>query len=155
MAPAVRGSAEVLGRRVHTEVKQPGALPTHQLFRYLLSGGVAAAAHLLTLTALVELFAIAPVTASGIGFCIAVIFNYSLQYHWTFGARDAHAVVFSRYLGVTLAMLGVNTALFWVFQVRLGLPYLLAQIPATGIVVVLNFNINRSFTFKFDERRLG
>jgi len=136
------------------ERKQSGVLSAKQLSRYLISGGVATTAHLLTLTLLVEILAVAPVIASGIGFCIAVLLNYSLQYHWTFGACEAHTVVFLRYLGVTFAMLGVNTALFWVFLAWFGLPYLLAQILATGVVVILNFNINRYFTFKFEERRI-
>ncbi|WP_458498542.1 GtrA family protein [Methylomagnum sp.] len=128
-------------------------LPIKQLFRYLISGSVAATAHLLTLTILVERFDVVPLTASILGFCVAVVFNYSLQYHWTFAAHGSHAIIFSRYIGVTLAMLGINTLLFWIFQVRFSLPYLLAQVLATGIIVILNFNINRNFTFKLHGQR--
>jgi putative flippase GtrA len=50
-------------------------------------------------------------------------------------------------LFVTLTMLGVNTGLFWLFHVQAGLAYLLAQVFATSLVVVMNFQINRRYTF--------
>jgi hypothetical protein len=62
---------------------------------YSISGGIAAATHFGLLTLLVELVAINPTFASAIGFCIALLVNYSLQYHWT------------------LITLGINIVLFW------------------------------------------
>ena len=53
----------------------------------------------------------------------------------------------SRYTLVTLAMLLVNLLIFWFLNEQLGIYYFIAQIVATGIVVILNFTINRRWTF--------
>ena len=47
-------------------------------------------------------------------------------------------------------MLGVNTMIFWLLNSRAGVPYLLAQALATALVVGLNFETNRRYTFKSD-----
>lgn len=115
--------------------------------RYLISGGVAATTHFTILIFLVELFGANPTLASSIGFCVAGVVNYTLQYHWTFEISEAHRTVFTRYVAVTATTLGINTALFWTLNDRLGLPYLVAQIMVTGFVVLINFTINQRYTF--------
>jgi putative flippase GtrA len=123
------------------------AEPISIFVRYIVAGSVAAAAHFGVLWLLVEWFAVYPTLASALGFCVATGINYSLQYHWTFRVTGPHGVIFTRYLLVTIAMLGVNTALFWVLNEFGGIPYLLTQAVATGSVVILNFTINRRYTF--------
>jgi putative flippase GtrA len=108
---------------------------------------MAAIAHFTVLWILVEWFGVYPTYASAIGFCVAMFVNYSLQYYWTFRAKGPHGVLFSRYLAVTLAMLGVNTLIFWLLNESAGVPYLVAQVVATGCVMFLNFTINRRYTF--------
>lgn len=118
-----------------------------QLIRYFIAGSVAAIAHFIALIASVEVYGIQPTLASSLGFCVAVFFNYSLQYHWTFAVRGPHGVIFSRYLLVTIAMFVVNTGGFWLLHEQMGLPYPLSQVLATAAVVMMNFQINRLFTF--------
>ena len=108
---------------------------------------MAAAAHFCALWLLVEFCGANATAASAIGFCVATVVNYSLQYHWTFRASGPHSTLFWRYLAVSTTMLGVNTALFWTLCKVVGMHYLVAQIVATGAVVVLNFTINRRYTF--------
>jgi len=74
--------------------------------------------------------------------------NYNFQYHWTFAATGSHARTFSRYVVVTFAMLGVNLALFWVLTHPIRVPYLYAQMIATGVIMFCNFTINKLYTFK-------
>lgn len=119
-----------------------------QLFLYLLSGGTAMLVHLAVLTGLVEWWALNPGLATGIGFCAGCVVNYLLQHRLAFEAGDAHRASFPRYVGVTAFTLSVNTLLFWLLHDRLALPYLLAQCAATVLVVGLNFQINRKFTFR-------
>lgn len=118
-----------------------------QFMRYSVAGGIAAAAHFGVLVLLVEAWNIYPTTASGVGFCIAGAINYTLQYHWTFKASGPHTLMLSRYIVVTLAMLLVNLLIFWLLNEQLGVFYFAAQVVATGIVVFLNFTINRRWTF--------
>lgn len=115
--------------------------------RYVISGGAAAVVHFAVLIALVESIDANPTLASAIGFCAAILVNYTLQYYWTFKTRGAHTATFLRYLGVTLMMLCVNTGLFWLMNVQVGLGYLVAQAIATIIVVTVNYNVNLRFTF--------
>lgn len=115
--------------------------------KYVVSGGLAAIAHFAILIGLVELFGVSPTVASAIGFFVAIFVNYSFQYHWTFKSSISHSTAFGRYLSVTLAMLGVNTAIFWTLNERIGVPYIASQVVATGIVLIFNFLINHFYTF--------
>jgi putative flippase GtrA len=116
-------------------------------FKYVISGGLAAAVHFLVLVALVEKVELDPTLASAIGFCMAIFVNYTMQYHWTFQSVGSHKTIFTRYVVVTFMMLGVNTVIFWGLYEKLGLMYLLAQAIATGTVMLLNFTINKNYTF--------
>ena len=116
-------------------------------FRYLISGGTAALVHLTVLTALVESFATRPLLATSIGFIIGSLVNYTLQYHWTFEADGRHHIMLSRYAAVTMTTMGINSALFWTFTEQFGMYYLLAQLIATGLMVAVNFLINKHYTF--------
>lgn len=115
--------------------------------RYVTAGGLAALLHLVVLVGLVELAGFLPTPASAIGFCMAVMANYWLQYHWTFAAAGPHRVVFVRYVLVTLAGLGINTGLFWYLLNEIELPYLIAQVLAIGVVVLFNYSVNLTYTF--------
>jgi len=119
--------------------------------RYTVAGSMAAIAHFAVLWVLVEWRGVYPTYASAIGFCVAMFVNYSLQYYWTFRATGPHGVLFSRYVAVTLAMLVVNTMIFWLLNEPVGMPYLVAQVVATGCVMFLNFTINRRYTFVHDS----
>ena len=113
-----------------------------------MSGGTATATHFLILFALVEGSGLPPLFATMIGFGAAIAVNYTLQYYWTFSVKARHLLAFSRYLAVTLVMLGLNAALFWFFNMYLGVGYLFAQAFATAVVTAINFVVNRSFTFQ-------
>lgn len=118
------------------------------LFRYFIVGCLATVLHLLILYLLVEFLFIDALIATSTGFIIAVIFNYICQYHWTFKAEGPHKKTFFRFISVALTMLALNALLFWVMTENLLLPYLIAQLIATGVVFICNFGINRSYTFK-------
>lgn len=124
-------------------------MPTERkrFFRYLVSGGLAAATHFAVLVALVEWAAMNPTLATTFGFEAAIFVNYPLQYFWTFSATGQHRVVFTRYVIVTVAAFGLNTVLFWSLLTQIGVWYPLAQVIATGVVVIVNYTVNRHFTF--------
>ena len=120
---------------------------THPVFRYLISGGTGALIHLAILTGLVEQFGTNDTIATSIGFVVGSVINYSLQYHWTFSADGPHHIMFTRYTMVTLITMSINAGIFWLFTHQLGLYYLYSQIIATGLMVFVNFHINKRFTF--------
>jgi putative flippase GtrA len=118
-----------------------------QFVRYCIAGGIAAAAQFVVLAALVEFMAVEPLVASAIGFVIAVLINYVLQYRFTFEATDAHSSALPKFAAIACAGLLLNVCLFWLGNSAAGLPYLLAQVIATGCVVIFNFTLNRRFVF--------
>jgi len=119
----------------------------HPIFRYLVSGGTGAVIHFSILAALVAWFGVNAVLATTIGFIIGSMVNYTLQYHWTFAADGPHHVMLTRYALVTTATMLLNGQLFWLLNSRFGMHYLLAQFIVTGIIVAVNFLINKHYTF--------
>jgi putative flippase GtrA len=115
---------------------------------YVVGGGIATLIHLGVLYVLVEHARTPPTLATSAGFCIGTAFNYTFQYYLTFASTAPHGRTLVRYLAVSLLMLGVNALLFKALTGQLGLPYLFAQIAATGIVMLCNFTINRAYTFR-------
>jgi putative flippase GtrA len=118
-----------------------------QFLRYGLSGSAAALTQLAILALLVELAASPPVLASVSGFAGATVVNYTLQHRFVFGRSSGHGSYFPRYLAVTLATMGLNTLLFWALYSGLHLNYVLSQVITFGVIVPINFVINRRFTF--------
>lgn len=116
--------------------------------RYVIGGGIATLIHLAILAVLVEHFGVNPTLGTSVGFCVGTAFNYAFQYYFTFRARGPHVRMFTRYLVVTLIMLGVNVLLFNGLTTELQIPYIYAQLLATGVVMLSNFAINRFYTFK-------
>ena len=119
-----------------------------QFVRYFISGSTALIVHVAVLALLVELFAFNETVASGIGFVVAVLVNYTIQHTWVFEAEGNHGEHFPRYLLVTLITFSLNLGLFWMAVNVVEIWYPLAQVLTTGIIFILNFLINRQFTFK-------
>ena len=117
-------------------------------WRYCIVGGLAALLHFAVLIVLVEAFHIRPTWASALGFCLAVVLNYALQYYWTFGADGPHGRMFSLFAVFAVLSLTINTGVFWLCNEPAQLPYLLAQVVATGTVVLINFQLNRRYVFR-------
>lgn len=118
-----------------------------QAVRYGIAGSVAAATLFAVLALLVEVFGIMETLASAIGFVCGVVVNYTLQHRFVFARARGHGLYFPRYLAVTAGTLALNTALFWLLSSGLGIFYLASQVITIGVVVPINFAINRSFTF--------
>lgn len=118
-----------------------------QACRYGLSGGAAAATHLAVLIVLVEAFGLPATPASAAGFACATPVNYLLQHRYVFHSATQHGVAFPRYLGVTLGTLALNTLVFWLLADVLGLFYVASQVITIGVIVPVNFLLNRVFTF--------
>ena len=127
-------------------VLDPGMLV--QFTRYSLSGGAAVATHLAVLVVLTELAGSPPVLASLLGFGCATLVNYALQHRFVFARSRGHGSYFPRYLAVTLGTMALNTLLFWTLSSGVGIYYLASQVITIGVIVPINFAINRTFTFR-------
>lgn len=111
-------------------------------------GGIGTLGQYLALVALVETGVLTAVPASIIGFIIGAIINYFLNYRFTFGSTKSHKEAMSKFFLVAALGAAINTALMYVGIHVLKFYYLLAQIVATGLVLLWNFIANKLWTFK-------
>lgn len=123
-----------------------------QAGRFLGAGATAAALHYAVLVGAVEAGLLAPVPASCVGFAAGTALNYGLGRGFVFRSRRRHGEALPRYLAVAAAGLGVNAAVMAAGTALLGLPYLLAQVAATGAALLWHFAAHRLWTFREDER---
>jgi len=119
-----------------------------RLLIYMGVGLFGTAGHYATLITLVSVFGVDPVPASACGFVVGAVINYFANHRITFRSRKRHAAAFGPFFLVALLGLGVNTGLMALLVRTAGVPYLAAQVAATGTVVLLTFALNRAWTFR-------
>lgn len=115
---------------------------------YISVGAICVAAHFCILVFFVEYLKLNPTLSSGIGFVLASSLNYLLQRKLTFRSDMDHYRAFTRYCMVTTLTMCLNILLFWTLTEAMGIYYLFAQAQVTIVIAILNFLINRHFTFK-------
>lgn len=115
--------------------------------RFLLVGGSATAIQYVILIALHRGLGVAATLASAIGFVLSAIYNFLVSYHYTFRGSTPLLAALPRYALVIAIGLAINTAIFDVAMHVFGLPYLLAQVVATVVVLIWNFSLARAFVF--------
>jgi putative flippase GtrA len=117
-----------------------------RFIRYGLVGGVATLAHYLVLVACVELAGWPAWLASGIGATVGAQVAYAGNRWFTFAHRGAVRSSWPRFQATALlgALLGMTVV---ALGVQAGLYYLLAQMLATLLGLLLTFAINRAWTF--------
>ena len=122
----------------------------HTLKQFLLFsavGAIGTLGHYLTLVTLVESRLLHAVPASVVGFMVGAIINYLLNYRFTFRSRKSHKEAMSKFFVVAVIGAVINTILMYLGVDVFHLYYLLAQILATGIVLLWNFIVNKFWTF--------
>lgn len=118
-----------------------------QFIRFTGVGAIGTMVHYSILVALVHFGSLDPVAASTCGFLGGAVTNYLLNYHYTFASDKGHTEAFSKFFLIAIVGMLFN-GLIMSFSVNtLNMPYMLAQIMATGLVLVWNFTGNRLWTF--------
>lgn len=110
-------------------------------------GAVATAAHYLTLLVLVEGGFAHPAPASAAGAAIGAFVSYVLNYSVTFAAHSPHRKTLPRFLAIAFVAMIVNFVLMHCLVTLLTLPYFVAQVAVTGVILILTFTANRNWTF--------
>lgn len=119
-----------------------------QFLHFATVGGIATAIHYLILIALVRGADMNAVLASTFGFTVSAVCNYYLNYHFTFRSNAEHRRAVIKFLAVAGVGLALNSLTMMIAAQYLGVHYLLAQVIATGLVLLWNFSGNRWWTFK-------
>ena len=115
---------------------------------FLSVGALSTGLQYLLLVAAVELLGWAPPIASSVGFALAAMVNYWLNYHVTFRSRASHATAVSRFIVMASIGLVVNAGAMFALSTALHLPYLFAQVLATGLTLIWNFVAGHRWTFR-------
>jgi putative flippase GtrA len=110
-------------------------------------GAVGTLAHYTVLVALVHFAGTDAAHASAAGFVAGAAVNYALNYSVTFRSRAPHLRAIPRFMLIAVVGLCLNTAIVALGVGALDLHYLLAQMVATGLVLIWNFVANRAITF--------
>ncbi len=118
-----------------------------QFIRYGGAGAIGTAAHFAVLATIVQLAGAGPVGASTVGAIVGAIINYALNYRFTFASRRSHHVALPRFLAIATMGIVLNAAVLSAALAFVRPHYLVAQVAATGAVLVAGFFANRKWTF--------
>ncbi len=117
---------------------------TAPFVRYALAGAVGTLFYYLTLALCVELGGISPATAALIGAPVGALINYFLNYNFVFASTRPHSKTFPRFMLVAAVFILLSRALF---RQGAGMHYIVLQVIATGVFLILGFALNRLWTF--------
>jgi len=123
-----------------------------QMVAFLAVGAVATAIQYGVLLFAVQGLHRDPVLGSSAGFLISAVANYLLNYHFTFRSANSHISAVSRFAIISGAAFLLNGAIMFALVQSLHVAYLLAQLAATGAVLVWNFLGSALWTFARSER---
>jgi putative flippase GtrA len=127
-------------------------LQVRRFLTFALVGLGGTGAHYALLVALVELAGADPLIGATAGFVLGALVNYWLSHRVVFRSERAHAEALPRFLAVAVVGLIWTAVLMALFTRWLGLPYLLAQLVTTGILLFWHYAGNALWTFR---RRRG
>lgn len=111
-------------------------------------GAIGTVAQYGVLIVLVRLTQMDAVLASTAGFVVGACVNYALNYLITFNSSKRHAETLPKFFTVALLGMGVNAAIMAGLVHQADVHYLLAQIVATGLVLIWNFAGSRLWVFR-------
>jgi putative flippase GtrA len=122
------------------------------IVKYLLSGAVATATHLLVLSLAYRFLGWTIIYATTLAFAVAFIISFSLQKFWTFKNRaKRYFEQIYLYFLVGIFNLFLNAALMQVLAVNLNLHYLLSQLFVSAVVAVNSFLLYKYLVFKYKK----
>ncbi len=118
-----------------------------EFLRFATIGVGATAVHYAVLVALVELAHAPLVPATSVGFICGAVVSYTLNRRLTFAHQPAFGAGLAKFVVVGFVGLGLN-ALIVSWLHGLGLPYILAQMVATVVILGWNFVMARFVIFR-------
>ena len=110
-------------------------------------GAVAAVVHFGVLVGLVELGAVDPVPATLAGYIGGGVLSYRLNRRHTYRSARPHREATWRFAAVAFVGFLLTGLLMHVLVQRFGVPYLIAQVATTGLVLVWSYVAHKLWTF--------
>jgi putative flippase GtrA len=118
-----------------------------EFLRFAAVGVVATIVHYSILISLVELAHAPLIPSTSVGFVFGAVVSYALNRRITFSHQPDFGRGLLEFVAVGAVGLGLN-ALIVAGLARAGLQYILAQMVATGVVLMWNFIIARLVIFR-------
>ena len=120
-----------------------------RVFRYLISGGMAAGVNFLSLYIFTEWFGIYYLLSSVLSFVLAVVVSFVFQKFWTFQdhSRDFIHKQAWTYLFVAVTNTIINTIFVYSLVEYAGFHYLWAQFVSNVIIACESFFVYKKFIF--------
>lgn len=120
------------------------------VIKFLIVGGVSFLAYLLPYTLLTRVLFPegSRVVMNLVATCISVIFNYFAQSTWTYRATGHSFHQLARYGFVLVSVTALQSLLFWVGTVELGVYDYAVIVVVAGICACYTFFMHRYFTFR-------
>lgn len=119
-----------------------------QFKMFLGVGAIATAGHYSVLLLLVEIGHVLPVTASMIGATTGAIISYYLNRNYTFHSKAGHAKTAPKFFIVAILAVVFNTGFIAAFTIWLRVPYFLAQVLTTCLLIIITFSLNKLWSFR-------
>ncbi len=120
-----------------------------QIFRYLVSGGVAFIVDYATLYALTEWGGLHYLLSSSISFLLGLIVTYIFSIFWIFDVRSREKKweEFLIFAAIGLVGLALTELFMYLFTSLLDLHYLISKIITTILVTIWNFTAKKLMLF--------
>lgn len=118
-----------------------------QFIRYAGAGAVGTAVQYALLVVLVHAAGMGAVGGSTLGAIAGALVNYGINHQLTFASNKAHGHALPRFAVVAVAGIALNAIVVAAMLAYVTPYYLVAQVAATGAVLVAGFVANRVWTF--------
>lgn len=118
-----------------------------EFFLYGVVGGLGTAVHYAIMMTLVEVLAVAPVVATGIGCFAGAIVNYLLNHRLTFVSDACHKVALPKFMVVAIIGMVANVWMLYALLELLVIHYMIAQCLVTVLVMCITYTLNKFWTF--------
>jgi putative flippase GtrA len=123
---------------------KPGTIG--QFIKFATIGALGTIFHYILLIVMVSIFYQPPVLATSCGALLGAIINYVLNKTLTFRSSRKHSEALPRFLLLATIGLALN-GLIMACLLDLGMFYLMAQIIATGFILIFNYFVSRVWIF--------
>jgi putative flippase GtrA len=119
-----------------------------QFSSFAVVGAIATSVHYVTLIVLVEIFGAFPVPAALAGYCVGGTVSYLLNRRHVFRSNVPHEEAVTRFAIVAMVGFGLTYLFMSLLIQKAHVPYILAQMVTTGIVLFWNFAAHKMWTFR-------
>ena len=118
-----------------------------RLVKFCIVGGSGTVVGLGVLYLFTDVVGLYYLASNAIAFVCSVSNNYTWNSLWTFQDRKASPIGYLRYVGTSLAGLGVNMTVLWFFTSIIGVWYMLSAVVAVICAFLVNYTLSKRFVW--------